>query len=85
MKYLSSLKYFLGLEITNSENGLFVTHRKYNLDIISEIGLLGAKSASTPMEQNHNLAQSRGSCFLNQKNTDAFIKTHSLYSVTLTQ
>ena len=56
MKDLGSLKYFLGIEIARSASGLYLCQRKYALDILSEAGLLGAKPAEFPMEQNHSLA-----------------------------
>jgi len=39
---------------------LFLTQRKYALEIIDECGLLGAKPASVPMEENHKLALADG-------------------------
>jgi hypothetical protein len=43
-----------------SNSGIFLCQRKYVLDIIKETGLLGSKPASTPMEQNHQLALAKG-------------------------
>ena len=63
MKDLGVLKYFLGIEITRGPDGLFLSQRKYALDIISEAGLLGAKPANFPIEQNHQLAHQRGRDF----------------------
>lgn len=56
MKDLGTLKYFLGLEVTRGPQGIFVSQRKYALDIISECGLLGAKPSPVPTELNHKLA-----------------------------
>ncbi|GAA0162013.1 hypothetical protein LIER_18204 [Lithospermum erythrorhizon] len=43
MKDLGILKYFLGVRVARSQEGIFLSQRKYILDIISEVGLLGAK------------------------------------------
>lgn len=56
MKDLGRLKYFLGLEVVKHPTDIFLSQRKYTLDILSEVGLLGARPATTPIEQNHRLA-----------------------------
>ncbi|GAA0170472.1 transmembrane signal receptor [Lithospermum erythrorhizon] len=58
MKDLGILKYFLGIEVVRSQEVIFLSQRKYTLNIISEAGLLGAKPATFPLEQNHHLASS---------------------------
>lgn len=63
MKDLGSLKYFLGIEIARSADGLFLCQRKYVLDILSESGLLAGKPCDFPMEQNHRLALSTATLF----------------------
>ncbi|KAJ4746686.1 Retroelement pol polyprotein-like [Rhynchospora pubera] len=60
MKDLGLLKYFLGIEMARGSTGLFLSQRKYTLDILAECGLLGAKPAQTPIEQNHNLSKATG-------------------------
>lgn len=55
MKQLGDLKYFLGIEVARSKNGIFLSQRKYILDLLTETGMLGCKPANTPIEQNHKL------------------------------
>lgn len=61
MKDLGVLKYFLGIEVAQNPEGIFLCQRKYVLDIISEVGLLGAKPVGFPLDQNHHLALATGS------------------------
>lgn len=63
MKDLGTLKYFLGIEIARHPDGLFLSQRKYALDILSESGLLGAKPCDFPIEPNHQLALASGPDF----------------------
>jgi Reverse transcriptase (RNA-dependent DNA polymerase) len=50
IKDLGNLTYFLGIEIARSSKGLFLSQRKCMLDLLKEIGKLGVKPASIPME-----------------------------------
>ncbi|GMI80712.1 cysteine-rich RLK (RECEPTOR-like protein kinase) 8 [Hibiscus trionum] len=52
MKDLGELKYFLGLEILRSKEGIILNQRKYALELIEKSGLGGAKPSMTPLEQN---------------------------------
>jgi Reverse transcriptase (RNA-dependent DNA polymerase) len=60
IKDLGKLKYFLRIEIAHSTKGLFLSQRKYVLDLLKEIGKLGAKPVSTPMEPNKKLDPKNG-------------------------
>ncbi|KAG7532447.1 Reverse transcriptase RNA-dependent DNA polymerase [Arabidopsis thaliana x Arabidopsis arenosa] len=63
MKDLGPLKYFLGIEVARNPEGIFLSQRKYCLDVIEECGLSGSRPAETPLEQNHKLASSTSSLF----------------------
>ena len=48
-KDLGMLRYFLGIEVMQSKHGIFLSQRKYVLDLLSETGKLGVKPCSSPM------------------------------------
>ena len=65
MKDLGLLKYFLGIEVARNKTGMYLSQRKYALEIIDDAGLLGSKPATFPMEHNHKLAVSDSPLLLN--------------------
>ncbi|KAL4036983.1 hypothetical protein IC575_000564 [Cucumis melo] len=58
IKDLGNLKYFLGMEMARSKEGIFVSQRKYTLDLLIETGMLGCRPADTPIEFNCKLGNS---------------------------
>ncbi|KAK3031554.1 hypothetical protein RJ639_035467 [Escallonia herrerae] len=57
IKDLGKLKYFLGIEVARSKEGIFVSRQKYVLDLLEETGKLGRRPLDTPIEPNHRLAE----------------------------
>ena len=60
MKNLEYLNYFLGLEITHSTDGLYITQAKYASELLSQAGLTDSKTVDTPVEFNAHLTLSGG-------------------------
>ncbi|VVA38243.1 PREDICTED: Retrovirus-related Pol poly from transposon, partial [Prunus dulcis] len=56
MKDLGALKHFLGVEVTRSPTSICLSLRKFVLDMLTEIGMLGYAPAKTPIVQNHYFA-----------------------------
>ena len=59
-KDLGKLKYFLGIEVAQSNSGVVISQRKYTLDILTDTGMLDCKPVDTPMDPNVKLVPSQG-------------------------
>nr|CAD1837532.1 unnamed protein product [Ananas comosus var. bracteatus] len=62
-KDLGVLKYFLGIEVTRCKRGIFLSQRKYVLDLLAETEKLGAKPCSAPMDPNLQLTANHDELF----------------------
>ncbi|RVX12822.1 Retrovirus-related Pol polyprotein from transposon RE1 [Vitis vinifera] len=51
MKDLGPLKYFLGIEVSRSSEGIFLSQRKYALDLLQETGMSGCQPVNAPIEE----------------------------------
>ncbi|KAL5752556.1 hypothetical protein ACOSQ2_023063 [Xanthoceras sorbifolium] len=55
MKDLGTLSYFLGLEVTTSSDGYYLSQAKYASDLLTKAGITDNKTVSTPLEYNAKL------------------------------
>ncbi|XP_059077173.1 uncharacterized mitochondrial protein AtMg00810-like [Cryptomeria japonica] len=51
MKDLGPLKYFLGIKVSRSDKGIFLSQRKYALDLLRETSMSACQPADTPVEE----------------------------------
>ena len=55
MKDLGLMHYFLGLEVWQSPEGIFLNKGKYVVEILKRFDMLDCKSMATPMDTNLKL------------------------------
>ncbi|KAB2621756.1 hypothetical protein D8674_023938 [Pyrus ussuriensis x Pyrus communis] len=55
MKNLGNLKYFMGVEVACLSRGIFLSQRKYVLDLLKETSMLGCKPVDIPIVEKHHL------------------------------
>lgn len=57
LRDLGDLHYFLGFEIARTSKRISMNQRKYALELLSDLGFLGCKPSTIPMELKLKLAQ----------------------------
>ena len=55
MKDLGELRYFLGIEIIRTQEGIWLSQRQYALDMLSKYGMADCKPIAIPLDQNLRL------------------------------
>jgi Reverse transcriptase (RNA-dependent DNA polymerase) len=60
VKDLGQLRYFLGIEIARGAERIVLSQRKYVLDLLTEIGMLGCRPAVAPIDQKFKLSAEVG-------------------------
>jgi hypothetical protein len=64
---MGELKYFLGFQIKQLQEGTFISQTKYIQDILKKFGMKNVKPIKTPMETNGHLDLDMGGKFVDQK------------------
>ncbi|XP_021723125.1 uncharacterized protein LOC110690570 [Chenopodium quinoa] len=62
-----------GIKVARSLEGIFLSQRKYALDILTKAGMLDCKPIDTPMDQNHCLAHASGEPFAQPERYRRFV------------
>lgn len=83
LKDLGTLSYFLGVEVIPSTQGLFLSQKKYILDLLERTKMINAKPISTPMVVDSNLSLHSGDLIDNP--TEYRATVGSLQYLTLTR
>jgi hypothetical protein len=63
IKDLGSINYFLGVEVLPDPHGLFLSQRKYILDLLKKSNMLSAKPVTSPMSSSKTLSRFDGEAF----------------------
>ncbi|CAM8914830.1 unnamed protein product [Rhodiola kirilowii] len=61
MSMVGELKYFLGLQVAQGEEGTRIHQQKYVKEILKKFGMESAKTCATPMSPNDTLAKDESS------------------------
>lgn len=83
IKNLGELYHFLGLEVINMKNGIFMTQESYALKLVERFGLNHSKKCSTPLDVYIKLRREEGSLLSNPQPYRALIG--SLLYLTITR
>jgi len=60
ISYMGLLHYFLGLEVYQIEDGIFISQRKYVSDLLNKFDMFNCKPTATSMNLNEKLQQEDG-------------------------
>jgi hypothetical protein len=79
MSTMGELKYFLGFQIKQLQEGTFICQTKYIQDILKKFGMNNAKPIKTPMRTNGHLDLDTRGKYVDQKVYWSMIGSYSIY------
>ncbi|GJW13239.1 ribonuclease H-like domain-containing protein [Tanacetum coccineum] len=59
IKDLGTLRYFLGIEVLESNGNFYLTQRKYCLEVLAEFGMLACRPCGTPIETKESTSKDK--------------------------
>ena len=83
LKDLGPLSYFLGIQITRTSKGLFLSQAKYAQDLLLKVNMVSSKLARTPCAPNSRLTPIEGSLLSNPHDYRSLVG--SLHFLTFTR
>jgi hypothetical protein len=75
MSMMGELKYFLGFQIKQLQEGTFIFHTRYIQDILKKFGMKNVKPIKTPMGTNGHLDLDKGGKSVDQKVYQSMIRS----------
>ncbi|GAB2282554.1 hypothetical protein Dimus_039553 [Dionaea muscipula] len=81
-KDLGQLKYFLGIEVARCKRGIFLSQRKYVLDLLQDMSMLDVKSSDTPMLPEVKLLPEEGDTYKEPDQYRRFVGKLNYLSIT---
>lgn len=79
IKDLGHLKYFLGIKVTKSTKGIFLSQMKYVLDLLKDASMTRCKPCSTPIEAYHRLKEDDNDKLIDAGRYEAWLNVLFIY------
>ena len=67
MSLMGELKFFLGLQIKQTKDGIFLNQEKYTKELLKKFGMEGCKSSKTPMSTSTKLDKDESGIAIDEK------------------